>query len=252
MTEKVDLIEDFNARKEAMENCVRNIEVLESVKEILTLGNTEFVTTQMASDYFEVGLEAINSLIKDNKEELVGNGLRLYKRKEIREEFLNLQDVNIQIGRGKDVITIDGIQFNVTNTGIYLISKRVLLSIGMLLRDSEVARKLRNEIFGIKKVAHERKEIKFLDQLEQTLEPFGIKGKRQYSVLSYRIDYYIPSLNIAIEYDENDHDSYTYEQHEGRQEDIENELGCRFIRVSDNNSNEWNIGYVIKNIFNIK
>lgn len=152
MVEKVDLVEDLNARKEAMENCVRNIEVLESVKKILTLGKTEFVTTQMAADYFEVGLEAINSLIKDNKEELEGNGLKLYKRKEIKDVFLNVLkglSNNIQTGRGKDVVTIDDIQFNVTNKGIYLISKRVLLNIGMLLRDSEVAKELRRRILDI-------------------------------------------------------------------------------------------------------
>lgn len=36
-----------------------------------------------------------------------------------------------------------------------------------------------------------------------------------------------------------------------RQKNIEKELGCRFIRVSDKNSDEYNIGYVIKNIFNL-
>ena len=37
----------------------------------------------------------------------------------------------------------------------------------------------------------------------------------------------------------------------GRQRNIEKELGCRFIRVSDNNTNAYNIGLVIKKIFNI-
>ena len=98
---------------------------------------------------------------------------------------------------------------------------------------------------------HSRKEIEFIDQLEQALQPFNIKGKRQFQVLSYFIDYYIPSLNIAIEYDENEHINYSYEQHEGRQRNIEKELGCRFIRVSDKNTDSYNIGFVIKNIFNI-
>ena len=97
-----------------------------------------------------------------------------------------------------------------------------------------------------------RKEINFLNKLEQSLKPFNITGIRQYSVLNYRIDYYIPSLNIAIEYDENGHSNYTYEQHELRQEQIENELGCKFIRVTDFKTNEYNIGLVIKEIFNIK
>lgn len=96
-----------------------------------------------------------------------------------------------------------------------------------------------------------RKEIEFINQLEEALEPFDIKGIRQFSILSYRIDYYIPSLKVAIEYDENAHKNYSYEAHEGRQQEIEKKLGCRFIRVSDKNTNSYNIGFVIKNIFNI-
>ena len=45
-----------------------------------------------------------------------------------------------------------------------------------------------------------RNEIKFIDKLEQSLKPFGIvEGIRQYRVFDYRIDYYIPNLNVAIE-----------------------------------------------------
>lgn len=98
----------------------------------------------------------------------------------------------------------------------------------------------------------DRPEITFINDLEEALKPFNIRGIRQYSILSYRIDYYIPSLKIAIEYDENDHKNYSYEAHEGRQQEIEKKLGCRFIRVSDKNTNSYNIGLIIKNIFNIK
>ena len=97
-----------------------------------------------------------------------------------------------------------------------------------------------------------RKEISFLDKLENALIPFSITGIKQYNVLNYRIDYYIPSLNVAIEYDENGHKDYTYEAHELRQVLIEKELGCRFIRVTDNKDDEFNIGLVIKELFNIK
>lgn len=221
------------------------LEILNNIKEIKCLGDSEFMTVQMVADYFEVGYETINSLIKDNKEELKSNGLKLYKRKEIREMF-----DNIQTGRGRDVVTIGDIQFNVTNTGVRLISKKVLLNIGMLLYDNKISIELKKSL-NLGKRTSSRKEVDFLNQLEQALKPFDIKGEKQYHILSYRIDYYIPSLNIAIEYDENDHSNYTYEAHEGRQEEVEKELGCKFIRVSDKNSNEYNIGYVIKNIFNL-
>ena len=98
-----------------------------------------------------------------------------------------------------------------------------------------------------------RNEIKFIDKLEQSLKPFGIvEGIRQYRVFDYRIDYYIPNLNVAIEYDENNHKNYTYSQQDGRQKEIEDKLKCNFIRVSDKNSDEYNIGLVIKNILKLK
>ena len=97
---------------------------------------------------------------------------------------------------------------------------------------------------------HSRKEIEFIDKLERALLAFDVTGKKQHKVLNYKIDYYIPSLNVAIEYDENGHKYYTYEAHELRQELIQKELGCRFIRVTDEKNDEFNIGLVIKELFN--
>ena len=97
----------------------------------------------------------------------------------------------------------------------------------------------------------DRKEVTFINKLETALIPFKLKGIKQFRILNYRIDYYISNLNIAIEYDENGHKNYSHEAQEGRQKKIEKELGCRFIRVSDKNSDEYNIGLVIKEIFNI-
>ena len=99
---------------------------------------------------------------------------------------------------------------------------------------------------------HSRKEIEFIDKLERALLAFNVTGKKQHNILDYKIDYYIPSLNVAIEYDENGHKNYTYEAHELRQKLIQKELGCRFIRVTDNKDDEFNIGLVIKELFNIK
>ena len=100
-------------------------------------------------------------------------------------------------------------------------------------------------------ILYNREEIDFINMLEDALKPFGLKGIKQYKVKSYRIDYYIESANIAIEYDEADHINYSYEKHEGRQREIEEELGCRFIRISNNDNNAYNIGKVIKEIFNL-
>ena len=103
--------------------------------------------------------------------------------------------------------------------------------------------------FEDKIILTSRKEPEFINQLEQVLAAFNIKGIRQYQVLNYRIDYYIPRLKVAIEYDENGHNHYTYEQHELRQLEIEEKLGCKFIRVTDKNEDCYNIGLVLKQLF---
>ena len=138
----------------------------------------------------------------------------------------------------------------------YLLSEKGYLKLYSLFKNKNenILKYMVDEYFSSKKelvVFTQRKEIRFLDILEETLKPFNIKGVRQYTVLKYSIDYYIPSLNIAIEYDENNHNHYTYKQHEGRQKEIEEEIGCRFIRVSDEETHFYNVGYVIKEIFKI-
>ena len=96
-------------------------------------------------------------------------------------------------------------------------------------------------------------ETEFVNKLEESLKVINITdGIRQYSVLNYKIDYYIPSLNIAIEYDESNHKYYTYEEHKGRQKEIENELGCYFIRVTDKHSDEYNLGLVLNEIIKFR
>lgn len=137
--------------------------------------------------------------------------------------------------------------------GVVVINERGVLSLLQRSRLSNIQKQelIKNLNLTEKVVLTSRKEIEFIDQLEETLKPYNLTGVRQYKVGSYKIDYYIPSLNIAIEYDENDHLGYSYEAHEGRQKEIEDTLKCRFIRVTDNNTNNFNIGLVLKEMFNM-
>lgn len=135
----------------------------------------------------------------------------------------------------------------------WIITERGVLSLlqRSRLRDTQKQELIKEFNLSDKFVLTSREEIEFIDQLEETLKPFNLIGIRQYKINSYMIDYYIPSLNLAIEYDENDHKSYSYEAHEGRQKEIEDTLKCRFIRVTDNNTNNFNIGLVLKEMFNM-
>ena len=154
-----------------------------------------------------------------------------------------------------------GVSFNYKELGQrggYLVNETGLLK--LITYNEIISIKQRENIINFFKkfgmlndvTLHSRKEIEFIDKLERALLAFNVTGKKQHNILDYKIDYYIPSLNVAIEYDENGHKDYTYEAHELRQELIEKELGCRFIRVTDNKDDYVNIGLVIKELFNIK
>lgn len=103
-------------------------------------------------------------------------------------------------------------------------------------------------------ICKNKPEYEFIGGIIHILKQFGIKEfKTQYPVknsknTNYRIDLYLPELNVAIEYDENNHKGYTYEQQEGRQKYIKNKLCCTFIRVSDKNDIFYNIGYVLREL----
>lgn len=171
---------------------------------------------------------------------------------------LGYKNTNDAIARHcKGVIKHEGIQFNGGVPSLISNLDIVLLIQKSRNKNAKYKSKFKEWLVTIGQIEdvsiyETRKEIEFLECLENTLLPFNIKGIRQYKILNYKIDYYIPSLNIAIEYDEDNHKNYTYEQHYGRQAEIENELDCRFIRVRDENSYEYNVGYVIKEMFNIK
>ena len=56
---------DLLQRKEAREDCVSRVEVLDKVGELLLLPNTEYATTKQVAEYYRVGVKAITSLVFD-------------------------------------------------------------------------------------------------------------------------------------------------------------------------------------------
>ena len=116
--------------KQMREEVADRIEVLEQVGELLLLTNTEFATTEMVAGYYEVAIETIKSLVFDNKDELIGNGYRVVEK----EELSSLKNLSQLKTRAKSLA---------------LFSKRAILNVGMLLRDSKVAIELRSRLLDV-------------------------------------------------------------------------------------------------------
>lgn len=130
--------------KELRESMIDQVGVLEKVKDLLLLGNSEYATVKQVADYYEVSLETIQSLVKNNREELTSNGLYNLTGKETK-ELLAMSSYNIANFKG--YFTVDGQKMN--NRNNLLFQKRTILNVGMLLTESKVAEEVRRRLLDI-------------------------------------------------------------------------------------------------------
>ncbi len=77
-----------------------------------------------------------------------------------------------------------------------------------------------------------RKEIEIVGFIQEMLTQTMIPFEFQKSVASYRIDLYLPSQKLAIEIDENNHTDRDPSYERAREERIQEELGCKFLRIN--------------------
>ena len=144
-------------QKGLREKNLDRIEVLEKVKGLLLLPNTEFATTEMVANYFEVGIECINSCIKDNREELEFNGCKVFKGSEIvNSHVMSFKDFTKNRANYKFILD-DNNELSVGGRGITLFTKRAILNTAMLLRNGKVAKEIRSKLLDI---AHDAEEGK--------------------------------------------------------------------------------------------
>ncbi len=146
--------------KELREKLVVKVEILEKVKKLLLIPGTEIATTQQVADFYEVGLEAIKSLVKDNREEIIEDGLKNLTGTETK-EFLGRFSKDLANFRG--YFTYENIKFN--NRNNLLFPRRAILRIGMLLRDSAVAKEIRTQLLNIEEKTSN--EVKTMDITEE-------------------------------------------------------------------------------------
>ncbi len=87
-------------------------------------------TTEQIAEYYEVPEETIKTIAKRNRDELESDGLKTLSGKELKEVKFNMNLCD-------------------STSRLLLWSPRSALRVGMLLRDSEVAREVRNVVLDI-------------------------------------------------------------------------------------------------------
>ena len=142
--EETQFIDDKVLRDKSVEH----YEVLEKVKELLLIPNTKWATQKQVAEYYEVGEKAIETIYSRHRDELESDGVSLKSYK----EFLNIQNEGLEISYvvGKTIFTFaNGNELTVPNRGLKVFPRRAILRVGMLLRDSEVAKEVRTQLLNI-------------------------------------------------------------------------------------------------------
>lgn len=126
----------------------------------------------------------------------------------------------------------------------YMITKDGISFINQWYKNPQLA-----ELCGQKVLLNaSRFEVSFSNILLPILDKMGIEVIRQKKVLNYKIDFYIPEFNLAVEYDEEQH-RFSVESDAKRMDDIRKEIDCKFIRLSYKDTDAENVGIVLKEIY---
>lgn len=136
----------FIESKSLRESVIKHTEVLDKVKKLSLLPDDVNASVELVADYFEVGKEAIKSVIKDNRSEVESNGVRVLTGDELR----SLKDLGT-VAKNASAFTI--------------IPRRAILNIGMLLRDSEVAKQVRTYLLNLEESSPKRERVKAISKI---------------------------------------------------------------------------------------
>jgi hypothetical protein len=142
---------------------IARTEVLDKVKKLLLIPEMNCMTIRQVADYYEVDVDTIKRCCQRNRTEIEGDGA-VNKTPKIFKEILKgttCSVKNFEQKNGKLAIQIDdNTRLEIPNRGIKCFSKRAILRIGMLLRDSKIAQEVRTQLLNIvEHTAEEKPEL---------------------------------------------------------------------------------------------
>jgi len=138
MLQQEQLLESVELRNKM----IQNTSVLDKVKILSMLPNGEHLTTIMIAHYYEVSEEVINMVVKRHRDELELDGM--------------------EVASGERLVYIKYTCEMKSNKARQMIifNRRCVLRIGMLLRDSKVAKQLRTYLLNIEEQATQQQKSK--------------------------------------------------------------------------------------------
>jgi hypothetical protein len=113
---------------------VAKTDVLDKVKALTLLPDDMHATTEIVAGYYEVDVDAVESIVRRNRKELEENGYHVLRGDALRE----FETVNLTGSKRRAVA---------------LFTRRTILNVGQLLTDSPVAERVRRYLLDVEELA---------------------------------------------------------------------------------------------------
>ena len=127
------------------------------------LDELDMATVEMVAEYYGVTVEVVKMCVKNNRDEIENDGYKVWKKLDFNESKINLLSstkTNFTVGLGESELVV-------SNRGIALFPKRAILRIGMLLRDSEVAKEVRTQLLNVVEVVKENNDEMLTQEIDK-------------------------------------------------------------------------------------
>lgn len=150
MTNTKITAESFLDNKELREEAMSRVEVLEKVKKLFLVPKLECMTVKQVADYYEVEFETVKWQYKNNRDEFDEDGVHTKKPSDIR-SLSGSQTPTLKTAQRRGFLEItlsDDTIIAIPNCGVKCFPKRAVLRMGMLLRDSVVAKEVRTQLLN--------------------------------------------------------------------------------------------------------
>lgn len=123
------------------------VEALDKVKTLIMLPDGTYVTTKMVATYFEVDPEAIKKIVQRHRAELESNGMTVLGGSTL-------------VTFARDILSLSNEGYPQLRSNLTLFPRRVVLNVGMLLRDSPVAQRVRSYLLDVEEqVVHRPADV---------------------------------------------------------------------------------------------
>ena len=155
------------------EELINRVEVLDKVKQLLLIPGMQFTTAQGVADFYDVDVANIKTnIVKRHRAELESDGMIVLSRKDVLERYCQNDNGVIKHKTHIEIPLENGTSINIGNGKNLLFTRRSILRVGMLLRDSTVAMEVRTQLLNIEeqvapevKVAEIDKEMEMLQRV---------------------------------------------------------------------------------------